>query len=78
MIERHNSWILVLLDTPELLNVSANTVHHISVAIENDILTKHHHIERPLGHKSCRVIFQERVSADNCCGLFFGNSLVLL
>ena len=65
MIERHSSWILVLLHTPEPLNVTANTVHNISITIENDVLPQHHHVEQPLRNKSCRVIFYEKVSVDD-------------
>ena len=65
MVERHCGWILVLLHTPQPLHVAANTVHNISLAIENEVLAQHHHIEQPLGNKSFRVIFNEKVSVDD-------------
>ena len=64
IIVRHCSWILVLLHTPEPLNVMANTVHNISIAMENEVLTQNHHVEQPLRNRSCRVIFYEKVSVD--------------
>ena len=65
MVERRCGWILVLLHMPQPLHVAANTVHNISLAIENDVLPQHHHIEQPLRNKSCRVIFHEKVSVDD-------------
>ena len=65
MVEWHCGWILVLLHTPEPLYVAANTVHNISLAIENDVFPQHHHIEQPLRNKFCSVIFNEKVSVDD-------------
>ena len=48
MIERYSKWVPLVLDTPEPLNVSANTKHHVSVAIENEslnnIMTSNNHL----------------------------------
>ena len=65
MVEWHCGWILVLLHTPEPLHFAANTVHNISLAIENDVFPQHHHIEQPLRNKSWRVVFNEKVSVDD-------------
>ena len=65
MVEWHCGWILVLLHTPEPLYVAANTVHNISLAIENHVFPKHHHIEQPLRNKSCSVLFNDKVSVDD-------------
>ena len=65
MVEWHCGWILLLLHMPEPLYVAANTLHNISLAIENDVFPQHHHIEQPLGNKSCSVIFNEKVSLDD-------------
>ena len=69
MGERRCSWILVLFHTPQPLHVAANTVHNISIVIENDVHPKHHHIEQPLRNKSCRFIFHEKVSVDDQQGV---------
>ena len=65
MVEWHGSWIPVLLYMPQPLHVAANTVHNISLAMENDVLPQHLHVERMLRNKSCRVIFNEKVSVDD-------------
>ena len=65
MVEWHCGWIFLLLHTPEPLYVAANTLHNISLAIENDVFPQHHHIEQPLRNKSCSVIFNEKVSVDD-------------
>ena len=65
MIERNCRWILLPLDTPQPLHASANTVNHIHLTIESQILTQHHHIEQPLRSESCRVVFYEEVSVEN-------------
>ena len=57
MVEWHCGWNSLLLHTPELRYVAANTLHNISLAIENDVFPQHHHIEQPLRNKSCSVIF---------------------
>ena len=65
MVESHCCWIFLLLHTPEPLYVAANTLHNISLAIENDVFAQHHHIEQPLRNKSCSVIFNEKVSVND-------------
>ena len=65
MIERHCTWVLPLPNTPEPLYVLTNTGHHISLAIEDQILSQRHHAEQPLGTESCRIVFQEEVGVDN-------------
>ena len=65
MRERDRSWILLLVYTAEPLHVSANTVHHVSVAKKNQTVTKHHHSKQPVRNESCRVLFHRKVSVDN-------------
>ena len=65
VIERHCTWVLHLLGTPKPLYVPTNTIHPISVAIENQILSQHRHIERPLWNQYCRVVFLKEVGVDN-------------
>ena len=57
--------MLVLCHTPQPLHVAANTVHNISLSIENDVLPQHYPIEQPFRNKSCRVRFHEEVSVDD-------------
>ena len=65
MVEWHCGWIFLLVHTPEPLYVAANTLHNISLAIENDVFSEHHHIEQPLRNKACSVIFNEKISVDD-------------
>ena len=45
--------------------ILARFSNNISLALENDVLPQHHHIEQPLQNKSCRVILNEKVNVDD-------------